>query len=317
MSHATRHVDRHHIRFRPSMRMPILSNGSQARVTFTCWEKQQRVIGQLHQRYRGVELVRTDDAFILDYIALQRHKQLGSVSRPDLLELAVTELCAYYELAPCAEEQIVDGLRRATGTLLTFDHWKERHYPRKFPLVEARRRTPGRFTIKTSAWLDDELMDGEVVSAPRHTSQLPFTRFRLDGWGRSWVGRNRRTNEQIITQRDALARVGPLPDRMPGTPWEHLLAVVEANDLQDFNLAVIEHRGRPAISVEERKCSTHGLFRDPELMRSLSSDDGGIGISLNDEPASSSWPAEITLAPEEPEPEPACETTLPHVGALP
>lgn len=287
------------------MRTPILSIGAHFSGSFACYEKQQRVNGQLQPRYRAVELARIDDAFMIDYIAGRRHQQLGSLMSRSAseLELTVADVLAYYDLATCAETQIVDALRRLAGTLITLDHWKGRQYSRSFPLIEARRVESGRFAIKTSAWLDDELMDGELVSAPRSASRLSSFRFRLDGWARSWVGRNPRIGEQIITKRDALARVGALPNQMPGTAWEHLVAVVTANDLPSSNVKLIQHRGQPAIAIEQRRQANRSAGMDPGLADQLGNDDDtGLSLNSDDEADASARPREISLEPDEPEP---------------
>ncbi len=305
MSRASRNADRSHIRLRATMRTPILSIGAHFSGSFACYEKQQRVKGRLQPRYRNVELARIDDAFIIDYIAGRRHRQLGSLMLRSAseLEFTVTDVLAYYDLATCAEPQIVDGLRRLSGTLITLDHWKDRQYSRSFPLIEARRVESGRFAIRTSAWLDDELMDGELVSAPRYASRLSSFRFRLDGWVRSWVGRNPRIGEQIITKRDALARVGALPDQMPGTAWEHLVAVVTANDLPSSDVKLIEHRGQPAIAIEQRRQANPLAGMDPGLAdQSGSGGDIGLSLKSDDEADASAGPREISLELNEPEP---------------
>ena len=146
----------------------------------------------------------------------------------------------------------MDGLRRLTGTVVTLRHWKERRYPADFPLIEVARLEGSRFRIKLSDWLSDELMDGHVLGAAPETSRLHGLRFRLYGWACSWVGRHPGTGEQIITMRDALARIGALPERIQGSACEQIVSAVEANDLPGFNVRLIDHRGQPAIRVEER-----------------------------------------------------------------
>lgn len=253
-------IDRDHSRFRPALRTPILSSGRQFRYEFSCYEKQQRVIVRVQPRFRGIELARTEDAPLLDYIAVRAHRQLGGTEIGEVQDLAVSvgEIAAYYGLPPGSEREITDSLRRLTGTRLTVERWKGRTYASAFPMLEAKLSSSGHFVVTPSAWMSDELWDGELVPAPRSSARLTGPRFRLDGWARSWLGRNPQSGEQVITRRDALARFGPLPEGAVGTPWQQILAAVEANDLPDHELELIERRGEPALLVTARQKSAMG-----------------------------------------------------------
>jgi hypothetical protein len=248
-------------------RMPLLSLGAPNNVSFACREKGRRVQVKLQRRWPKVELARTDDAAVMNYaISMFMHAiNENNWSAVSELPLDINFLLSDLRLAPSATKQIVDSLRRLTGTLVSVLGWDGPPLPTKFPLFEIRQLNAMAFHLKLSTWLENELVAYRVVTSRPAAGQIVGVRQRLYGWAVGWVGPEH-DGGRMIRQREALERIGPVLDRF-GSAWDQIVGAVEANDLPGYDMQIATFEGRPAIFMRklDGRCNRSGATSNADI----------------------------------------------------
>jgi hypothetical protein len=250
-----------------ALRTPLLSISERRQVRFTTWEstrisrtaygasgKCERVSVTLIARSKCIGLVSIRDAPVFHYVisrfvhAFDRAYGCAVSS----LKLPPGGILADLGLPTTAEGSVVDALRRITNTLVTVSRRRGGpDYPSQARLIDITRDGAGDFNLTLSAWLEDEIVAGQVCQAPSSSRSLDGIRQRLYGWMVAWVGREQEDG-RVIWLREILDRLGPLWENA-GDPWVEVRTVVEANDLPDFHVELTTDRGDPAIFMRPRR----------------------------------------------------------------
>ncbi|RVT93435.1 hypothetical protein [Sphingomonas crocodyli] len=237
-----------------ALRGPFLSLGDQTVVTASYYERRTRIDFRARRRFRPVPLARIEDWPVLSYIASRAQYESVFGQAFHMLDIDLIELRDAIGLPPGRESDVVDSLRRLTGTAITLGNWPNqggnlRNYAPDFPLIDVKRLHPELYRVSLSDFMTDELYDKQMLRSFGPVSD-PFAH-RLQAWGQSWVGRDMKTGRQIIKQRDALSRLGPIPPELTGDPWSYLVEAVEKNDVPGFSFEMTEMSLRPAIEVHK------------------------------------------------------------------
>jgi hypothetical protein len=251
---------------RVALRTPLLSIGQHAYVRFATWEtahtgqlayrasqKRERVSVTLTKRSKNVGLVNVTDASVFHHVIsrfVHASNRAGGFSVSSL-RLPVGEILSDLGLPSTAKRDVIDALRRITNTLVTVSRRSRPSYPSAARLIDITRDETGDFDLTLSAWLEDEIVAGQVCQAPSSSRSLDGIRQRLHGWMVSWVGREEEDG-RVIWLHEILDRLGPLWENA-GDPWVEVRAVVEANDLPDFHVGLTTDRGDPAIFMRPRR----------------------------------------------------------------
>ena len=249
---------RHYRHAVAALRSPLLSIGAPETVQFACWERGERMMAKLARRWSPIELARLSDGDVFDYVTSRflHVTDQGHGTVVGKLTLSIDEIVKDLRLGAFAGVSVIDAFRRLTNTLVTLETRKGPRYPEAFPLLEITRRADGLFEVILSAWMEDEVMHARFAPARSHELTLHGIRHRLDGWMRGRVGPER-DEGRIIRRSEALDRIGPLPGVAAGERWTAICAIVEANDLHDFEMSLCADRDEPAIYIRPRRPEDH------------------------------------------------------------